>query len=104
MHCDNMAVVQVVQFRKSDDFLSASLRNIWLLVAAFDIDLRITHIQGSSNAIADTLSRSHSNVPTNPRILQAIEGNCTWDHIPLHFFNLDLSGASRSSTSLISSA
>ena len=86
VHCNNMAVVQVVQLGKSRyDFLSACVRNIWLLVASFDIDLQITHIQGSSNIIADTLSRLHSGAPAIPSILQAIKDNCAWDLIPPRF-------------------
>ena len=45
--CDNLAVVQVVRTGKTrDNMLSLCLRNIWLITAAHDIDLRIDHIQG----------------------------------------------------------
>ena len=92
IHCDNMAVVQVVRSGKSrDDFLSACLRNIWLLIAAFDVDLHITHIQGCNNTIADALSRIYSDNPTSSEIFQNIRHNCIFHSIPLHYFNLDLS-------------
>ena len=92
IHCDNMAVVQVVRLGKSrDDFLSACLRNVWLLAAAFDIDLHITHIQGCNNTIADALSRMYSDSPTSSDIFQKIGHNCIFHSIPLHYFNLDLS-------------
>ena len=83
----NMALVQVVQSGKSrDDFLPACLMYIWLLVAAFDNDLQITHIQGSSTLIADTLFRLHSGAPASPSILQATKDKCVWDLILLLFF------------------
>ena len=92
IHCDNMAVVQVVQSGKSRDaFLSTCLRNIWLLVAAFDIDLQIIHIQGTNNIIADTLSRLYSETPGNLQVLQYIKEKCTWHTIPLQFFHLNVS-------------
>ena len=41
LFCDNLAVVQVVQTRKTrDSFLAACIRNIWLLMATYDIDFR----------------------------------------------------------------
>ena len=53
--------MQVVKSGKSrDEFLSACLRNIWLILTVFDIDLQITHIKVSNNTIADTLSRLYS--------------------------------------------
>ena len=92
IHCDNMAVVQVVRSGKSrDDFLSVCLRNIWLLMAAFDVDLHITHIQGCNNTIADALSRIYSDNPTSSEIFRDIRNKCIFHTIPLQYFNLDLS-------------
>ena len=45
--CDNWAAVQVVKTGKTKDaFLGACSRNIWLLIATYDIDLQIEHIMG----------------------------------------------------------
>ena len=87
IHCDNMADVRVVQSGKSrDEFLSACLRNVWLILAVFDIDLQITHIQGANNTIVHALSRLYSEEPPNFAIIQNIRTKCTWDVIPLQFF------------------
>ena len=92
IHCDNKAVVQVIQSGKSrDGFLSICLRNIWLFMAAFDIDLHITHIQGRKNVIADTLSRLFSQNHIKGDLAQYIHRNCVFESIPLHYFHLNLS-------------
>ena len=58
LFCDNLAVVQVGQTGKTrDSFLAACIRNIWLLMATYDIDLQVQHIAGSQNEAADLLSR-----------------------------------------------
>ena len=54
-HCDNSAVVQVVDNGRTRDlFLAACIRNIWLLTAKWDIDLKVVHIPGKNNSQADT--------------------------------------------------
>ena len=64
IHCDNWAVVQVVRSGGGrDSLLNACLRNLWLELASWDIDLNIQHIRGSDNIIADALSRSYSPFP-----------------------------------------
>ena len=67
IRCDNLGVVQVVKTSKT--------RNIWLLTASYDIDLLITHIPGSKNVIADTLSRLYSDKPVNHDLLIDLEQN-----------------------------
>ena len=53
--CDNLSVVQVVQTSKTrDNFLTASMRNIWLILAMYDTDFHIDHVAGSKNEVADT--------------------------------------------------
>ena len=60
--CNNLAVVQVVTSGKTrDPILGACIRNIWLLSAVLDMDLRIQHIRGKKNIVADLLSRLFSN-------------------------------------------
>ena len=41
-------------------FLALCLKNIWLATATYDIDLRVAHVSGSQNAIANALSRIYS--------------------------------------------
>ena len=58
IHCDNLPVVEVLNSgRARDDTLTACARNIWLLSALHNITLKVTHIAGSQNNIADLLSR-----------------------------------------------
>ena len=88
IHCDNLAVVQVVTTSKTKDpFLAACIRNIWLLTATQDIDLRISHIKGVVNTIADLLSRLHSGKGVNGDILRDLQRNYQWFKIPISFFN-----------------
>ena len=56
--CDNLAVVEVLTSGKTKDtFLATFARNVWLICAIFNIQIRVWHIPGKSNHIADLLSR-----------------------------------------------
>ena len=56
--CDNLAVVEVLTSGKTKDtFLATCARNIWLICAIFNINIRVHHIPGKSNSITDLLSR-----------------------------------------------
>ena len=58
VHCDNQAVVSVIQSDKTNDLTLAALgRNIAMTTATYDIDLRTIHILDKNNSIADALSR-----------------------------------------------
>ena len=57
-HCDNMAVVSILNSGRGQDSLLLSIaRNIWLTAANHDIDITVTHIPGKHNVTADLLSR-----------------------------------------------
>ena len=57
IHCDNIAVVNSISSgRLWDSFLGSVARNIWLLTATHDIDLKVIHIPGKKNISADALS------------------------------------------------
>ena len=87
---DNLGVVQVVRTGKTKDlFLALCIRNIWLIMAAYDIELHIDHISGHRNTIADTLSRIYSDRPVNPHILAELELNFIWDRVPAKYFDLN---------------
>ena len=89
--CDNLGVVQVVETGKTrDQFLALCVRNIWLLTAVLDIQLNIYHVPGVHNVIADTLSRIYSKKLVNKDILQVLQDNYIWDHIPSQYFDLNL--------------
>ena len=90
-HCDNIAVVQVVDnSRTRDPFLAACIRNIWLLTAKWDIQLKVIHIPGKENVWADTLSRLFSPSAIDQGLLNELETNYTWDVVSIQVFILDL--------------
>ena len=56
--CDNLAVVQVINVGRTRDLtLAAIARNIQFQAAVNNINLKVTHIAGKKNVIADLLSR-----------------------------------------------
>ena len=58
IHCDNQAVVSVLNTGKSrDHFLSKIARNIFMSLSACNIDLQVVHVAGKCNTVADLLSR-----------------------------------------------
>ena len=58
IHCDNQAVVEVLTTGKTKDpFLATCVRNIWLIIAIFNIEIIVIHVPGKHNQIADLLSR-----------------------------------------------
>jgi len=60
LYCDNMACVYVLNSgRARDRDLLHCARELWLLAAKFEFQVKASHIQGSHNRIADHLSRWH---------------------------------------------
>ena len=58
IHCDNMAVVELLSSgRARDATLALIARNIWLICAIFHIHIVVVHIPGKSNILANLLSR-----------------------------------------------
>ena len=58
IHCDNLAVVQVLNSGGSRDLiLSTCAHIIWLLSALYNITIQFSHIAGVQNTVADLLSR-----------------------------------------------
>ena len=54
MHCDILAVVQVLTSGGSRDLiLSTCARNLWLLSAMYDITIQFSHFAGVQNTVAD---------------------------------------------------
>lgn len=59
-HCDNMAVVQVVNSGYSrDKQLMRLVRCLFFIRAAWQIELHVSHIPGSENILADAISRNN---------------------------------------------
>ena len=56
--CDNQAVVSVLTSGRTQDWMLAAIaRNIFMEVVACDIELKVIHVLGKDNPIADPLSR-----------------------------------------------
>ena len=59
IHCDNQGAVTVCgSGRTRYPFLNLCLHSLWLTAACFNIQLRVVHIPGRDNQIADALSRN----------------------------------------------
>ena len=58
IHCDNQAVVSILNTGYTRDLtLAAIARNIFMLTAQLNLDMVTLHILGKRNIVADTLSR-----------------------------------------------
>ena len=60
IYCDNKAVVDVIDGNKTrDSILGCILRESLMLQAKMNIQLRVLHVMGEANPIANALSRVH---------------------------------------------
>ena len=92
IHCDNMAVVQVLNTGKTrDPVLATCARNLWLLAATYNIEFLFTHIAGKSNSIADLLSRWAVTDNPMPKLTHLLPcHNWVDTHIDLTLLNYDI--------------
>ena len=92
IHCDNMAVVQVLNTGKTrDPVLATCARNLWLLAATYNIEFLFTHIAGKSNGIADFLSWWAVTDNPLPKLTHLLPGHNWVDtHIDLTLLNYDI--------------
>ena len=82
IHCDNQAVVSVLNTgRTRDNILAAISRNILMETAHQDICLRTVHIRGQDNQIADTLSRWYIASGFQSRLVHLLP-NHVWVRVP----------------------
>ena len=92
INCNNLPVVDVLKIgRARDDILAASARNIWLLTSIFNIQLQVSHIQGSKNTTADLLSRCRGSA-ADIKKLNILLPDHVWIHThqDLMIFNNDI--------------
>ena len=72
VHCDNMAVVQLIKsFSSKDPIILHLLQCLHFITAHFDILLTAQHIPGVLNVLADAVSRNHLQVLRQERPLAA---------------------------------
>ena len=80
--CDNQAVVSVLNSGKcQDQWLAAIARNILFMAEMYDIDLRLVHVLGKDNSVADTLSRWRGSI-TQINFIQEQVPNYVWCDVP----------------------
>ena len=80
INCDNQAVVAVLTNGRSRDVVLAKYaRNIFMWLSTCNIDMKVVHIAGKKNSIADLLSRWFT-VPNNVQKLQQLVHPVTWIH------------------------
>ena len=92
INCDNLPVVDVLKTgRARDDILAACARNIWLLTSIFNIQLQVSHIQGSKSTTADLLSRWRGSA-ADIKKLNTLLPDHVWIHThqDLMIFNNDI--------------
>ena len=90
VHCDNQAVVCVLQSGKArDPFLGACARNVWLWAATFDIEVTYVHVMGKYNRAADLLSR-WSNSRSDNNELQMLIPGAAWVKVKLEAADIDV--------------
>ena len=83
VHCDNAAVVEVLNRGASrDTFLCACARTIWLIKAKYNLQLLVVHIRGADNVYADMLSRWSHVKNLNTSVVKHIK-SCTWYEVDI---------------------
>ena len=76
--CDNQAVVSVLATgRTRDDTMATYARNIFMWLSAFNIDIKVVHVAGKLNPVADLLSRWQCTVNNHEKLAQLVQ-NVTW--------------------------
>ena len=89
--CDNQASVEVLNSgRTRDRTLAAIARNIQLIAALSEIEIKVVHIPGKNNCVADLLSR-WDNTHANYNKLQQILPAHRWIFVPHHYLDINWS-------------
>ena len=91
VHCDNAAVVSVINSGSSrDPFLAACTRTLWLIKAQYNIIVSVSHIRGKDNVYADILSRWPSMKHTKSPVIHYLR-SCTWHTVNTNDLQPDFS-------------
>ena len=76
--CDNQAVVSVLATgRTRDQTMATYARNIFMWLSTFNIDIRVVHVAGKLNPVADLLSRWQFTVNNYEKLAQ-LAPSVTW--------------------------
>ena len=91
VHCDNSAVVSVLNTGISrDPFLATCARTLWLIKACCNIKVKVIHIHGKDNIYADTLSRWFHFKHTTSAVVQYLK-SCEWYTVDTHWLQPNFS-------------
>ena len=67
--CDNSAALSILQTgRDRASFMLSCARELWSYTAAYNFEIRVQHISGVQNTLADQISCYHSHVPCRAHI------------------------------------
>ena len=89
IRCDNSAVVSVLTTGKTRDPVMAKyVRNIFLWLSAFNIDMKVVHIAGCLNPVADLLSRWHL-TSNNFKKLQELVHPVSWANVSVDLLKVN---------------
>ena len=87
--CDNHAVVDIIDGNRTrDGILGSILREILMIQARCNIQLKVVHVLGENNPIADSLSRVHMG-KCNDCIEQLKSKGYVALQVGRHHFNID---------------
>ena len=84
-----MEVLTTGKYR--DKILVVCARNIWLIAAIYNFQIKVQHIAAQKNVTADLLSR-WTNSPADQIKLQNLVPSCVWipTHLDLTLLNYDI--------------
>ena len=89
IRCDNKAVVSVLTTGKTRySTMAKYAKNIFLWLSAFNIDIRVVHIAGKLNPVADLLSRWNVTI-NNVSKLQQLVHPVYWVSTPVEYLYCD---------------
>ena len=74
VYCDNKPSVSVLNSgRSKDKILNKCLRELWLLAATYEFEIKALHIRGTENRLPDYLSRWHMGQVYETSFWQSVE-------------------------------
>ena len=92
LRSDNAAVVASLNsYRSKDKYLTACCRNIWYILAKYNIQLVASHIPGKMNILPDILSRWFTTAHFKQDYIACLCNNYSWCEVPEAYFMLDWS-------------
>ena len=91
VHCDNSAVVSVLNTGTSTaPLLAACARTLWLIKAHYNIKVKVMHIHSKDNIYANTLSRWFRFKHSTSAVVQYLK-YCEWFSFDTHWLKPNFS-------------